>query len=203
MAHTRLLATLAVLAALAAPSTATAVVKAGATTSTFPVPASARIHPSTSGSTVAPGGAATSGGGAVAPSGTTTPGAVSPVTTTPAAAAPGAVAPVTTTPAAAAPGAVAPVTTTPATQSVPSEVLGTAVLHKAAKPAASSKLSTPAIVAVILAALLALGCAMWGIARMQAYEPRWTLSLRHAFAEAGFRASATWAEFGDWARLGR
>jgi hypothetical protein len=28
------------------------------------------------------------------------------------------------------------------------------------------------------------------------------LSLRHAMAEAGFRASATWAEFSDWVRLG-
>ena len=67
----------------------------------------------------------------------------------------------------------------------------------------SSNLSTPAIVAAVLAALIALGCAVWAIARMSAYEPRWTLSLRHAMAEAGFRASATWAEFTDWARLGR
>lgn len=68
---------------------------------------------------------------------------------------------------------------------------------------ATSTLSTPAIVAAAIAALLALSCAVWGIARMQSYEPRWTLSLRHALAEASFRASATWAEFSDWARLGR
>jgi hypothetical protein len=67
----------------------------------------------------------------------------------------------------------------------------------------STSLSTPAAVVAVIAALLALGCAIWAIARLQAYEPRWTLSLRHTFAEAGFRASATWAEFSDWARLGR
>jgi len=27
--------------------------------------------------------------------------------------------------------------------------------------------------------------------------------LRHAFSEAGFRVGSTWAEFGDWVRLGR
>ena len=53
-----------------------------------------------------------------------------------------------------------------------------------------------------LAALLAVGCAAWGIARLQAYEPHWTRSARHAVAEAGFRASSTWAEFSDWIRLG-
>jgi len=55
----------------------------------------------------------------------------------------------------------------------------------------------------VIAALIALSCLAWGIARMSAFEPRWTLSLRHAIAEAGFRASVTLAEFGDWARLGR
>jgi hypothetical protein len=55
----------------------------------------------------------------------------------------------------------------------------------------------------VLAGLLALACLAWGLARMLAYEPRWVQSLRHALAEGGFRASATWAEFADWARLGR
>jgi hypothetical protein len=55
----------------------------------------------------------------------------------------------------------------------------------------------------VLAGLLALSCLAWGIARRQAFEPRWTVSLRHAMGEAGFRASATWAEFSDWLRLGR
>ncbi len=68
---------------------------------------------------------------------------------------------------------------------------------------ASSKLSGTAILAAALAALLALMCLAWGVARMLDFEPHWTLSLRHALAEAGFRASATWAELGDWLRLGR
>jgi hypothetical protein len=76
-------------------------------------------------------------------------------------------------------------------------------LHTAAHSAGASTLSTPAIAVAALAALLAFACAAWGIARLYGFEPRWTLSLRHAMAEAGFRASATWAEFGDWVRLGR
>lgn len=74
---------------------------------------------------------------------------------------------------------------------------------KAAKHASSTKLSTPALVLAILAALLALLCVAWGVARLTAYEPRWVLSMRHSLAEGGFRASATWAEFADWARLGK
>lgn len=63
-------------------------------------------------------------------------------------------------------------------------------------------LSNAALAAVAVAALVVVVCLVWGIARMFAFEPRWTLSLRHAVAEAAFRASATWDEFSDWARLG-
>jgi hypothetical protein len=66
----------------------------------------------------------------------------------------------------------------------------------------SESLSTAAIAAVVLAAVLVLACIAWALARRRAFEPHWLLSLRHAMAEAGFRASATWAEFTDWARLG-
>ncbi len=62
--------------------------------------------------------------------------------------------------------------------------------------------STEAVVLAAIAALLLLACAAWAFARSRAYEPRWLLSLRHAMAEAGFRTSATWAEFTDWLRLG-
>ncbi len=64
-------------------------------------------------------------------------------------------------------------------------------------------LPTAAVVLIVLAVLVLLGCAVWGLAQSRAWEPRWLLALRHAIAEAGFRASATWREFGDWARLGR
>jgi len=73
------------------------------------------------------------------------------------------------------------------------------VLH----PAHAEGLSTVGIALVALGAVVALACLAWVLARMLAFEPRWTLSLRHAFAEAGFRASATWAELSDWMRLGR
>lgn len=78
------------------------------------------------------------------------------------------------------------------------------VLTKPAKPSSKSfSPSTPAIVVAAIAALLALGCIIWAVARWRAWEPRWALSLRHALAEAGYHASATWAEVLDWARLGR
>lgn len=60
-----------------------------------------------------------------------------------------------------------------------------------------------AIAIAIVAAVVAIGCLAWAVARRRAVEPRWLLSLRHTLAEAGFRASETWAELGDWLRLGR
>ncbi|HXN38505.1 MAG TPA: hypothetical protein VN892_10735 [Solirubrobacteraceae bacterium] len=64
-------------------------------------------------------------------------------------------------------------------------------------------LSTGAIVVAALAALVALGCVAWGVARAFAYEPRWVQYARHSIAEARLRTSSTCAELGDWMRLGR
>lgn len=64
-------------------------------------------------------------------------------------------------------------------------------------------LSTGAVVLAVLAGVLALACLAWALGRAYAWEPRSLLWLRHAVAEARFRASATWSEFADWARLGR
>lgn len=64
-------------------------------------------------------------------------------------------------------------------------------------------LSTGAIVVAVLAGVLALACVAWALARAYAWEPRWSVSLRHSLAEAGFRASATWSELADWLRFGR
>ena len=72
-----------------------------------------------------------------------------------------------------------------------------------AHDASGGGLPAAAIVLIVLAGLLLLGCAVWGFAQAGAWEPRWWPALRHAIAEAGFRASATWRELGDWARLGR
>jgi hypothetical protein len=66
----------------------------------------------------------------------------------------------------------------------------------------STHLSTGAIALAVLGALLVLGCLVWVLARWLALEPRWTVSLMHSLREASYRASATWAEFSDWARLG-
>jgi hypothetical protein len=76
-----------------------------------------------------------------------------------------------------------------------------AVLHAQQLPHTHG-LSTEGVAIAALAALMALACVAWGVSRMLSFEPRWMLSLRHAIAEAGFRASATWAEFSDWLRLG-
>ena len=63
--------------------------------------------------------------------------------------------------------------------------------------------STGAVLLAVLAGVIVLACLAWALARLFAWEPRWAPSLRHALAEAGFRASATWSEFADWARFGR
>jgi hypothetical protein len=67
----------------------------------------------------------------------------------------------------------------------------------------STKLSRGAIVAAVLAGLLVLLVAVWALVRWLAIEPAWARSLSYSLEEAGFRASATWAELLDWARLGR
>jgi hypothetical protein len=72
-----------------------------------------------------------------------------------------------------------------------------------ARAAASTRPSTGAIVAATLAALLVALCLAWAAARWWAYEPRWTVSLRHCLAEASWRLTGTWEEFRDWVRLGR
>ena len=74
-----------------------------------------------------------------------------------------------------------------------------------AKPPARQtkhRISALEIVLLALAALLALVLIAWTAARRRSHDPHWWLALRHSFAEAGFRASETWAEFTDWVRLG-
>jgi hypothetical protein len=125
--------------------------------------------------------------------GTAVPGAATPVTPSTAA---------TTTPAVSIPATPSVQTTTPAPTTAPAQTpaAGTAKAGRASK--GDRPLSTGAIVIVALAALLLLAILGWALARRRAFEPHWLLALRHAMAEAGFRASATWSEFADWARLG-
>jgi hypothetical protein len=61
----------------------------------------------------------------------------------------------------------------------------------------------PMLALAILAGLLALGTAAFGLVRWFAWEPAWTIRMRHAAGEAGWRASSTWSEFSDFVRLGR
>jgi hypothetical protein len=121
----------------------------------------------------------------------------------------GAVVPGAATPATPSTAATAtPTVSIPASESVQTAA-STASTASTQAPAAQAKtskgdrpLSTGAIVIAALAALLLLGILGWALARRRAFEPHWLLALRHAMAEAGFRASATWSEFADWARLG-
>lgn len=91
------------------------------------------------------------------------------------------------------------------TSSVITSVTGatSAAAHAHAHGAGATTLSTPAIVLAGIAVALILISLGWAIARAFAYEPSWMPALRHSFAEAGLRVSETFAELGDWLRLGR
>jgi hypothetical protein len=124
----------------------------------------------------------TTGTGTTAPSttGTATATATQPPATT-------TIAPNATTTAATPAPAPAPATTAapaPATQSTAS--------HRGAR-----------LALIVVGALLVMLLALWAFARWWAWEPHWLARWRHATAEAGWRASAAWAEFTDWLRLGR
>lgn len=124
--------------------------------------------------TTAPGTTAT---GATATGATTQP----PATTT--------VAPNATT-TAATPAPVPPPATT--TAPAPAPTTGSTASHKGAR-----------LALIVIGALLIMLLALWAFARWWAWEPQWLARWRHATAEAGWRASAAWAEFTDWLHLGR
>jgi hypothetical protein len=129
--------------------------------------------------------------------------------TAPAAAAPGV--PAATPPAGSPPaaGTPAPATTTgtPAPPGDPQPAAPAAddAISRAAATTRDSDAGAPApVVALgVIGALLLLGGLGYGLSRWLAWEPRWATRMRHATGEAGWRASATWAEFTDWVRLGR
>ncbi len=160
------------------------------------VPASTKVHststPSASTPTTSVPASATTPG--------TTPSSATTSTSAPTGAAqPGTVAPPTTTPAGA-----ATQTASTTTSAAPTTTPGSTTVIVAHKQNPSAKgLSAGALALAILGALLVLGCVVWALGRWLALEPRWTISLTHSLREASYRASETWAEFGDWARLGR
>lgn len=163
---------------------------------TLPAPASSKAHPATTGKSTA----TTAPAKAAAPA-TTSP-ATTPVAATPAAPTTASTPTTTYVPAGATtPPPGAGVTGASGVTGPVKSTLGSPPLtHARAKH--SGTLSTGAVAICVVAVLLILACIAWALARRRAFEPHWLLSLRHAMAEAGFRASATWAEFADWVRLG-
>jgi hypothetical protein len=111
--------------------------------------------------------------------------------------------PATTTPAPAAPGST--VTPAPAPDPTAAPAADDQAIVKAARTAETSTGGTPApVVALgVLGALLALCGLAYGLSHWLAWDPRWSRRVRHAVAEAGWRAGNTWSEFADWVRLGR
>jgi hypothetical protein len=161
------------------------------------VPASAQIHGTTTGTpTTTTQAQATT---------TQAQTATTPATTTPAGGAqPGTVAPgasaTTTTPTTGTPPPTAQSTTPGTTTTTGGSKAVVGVAHKASP--SHTRLSTGALALAVLGCLLILGCLTWVVGHWLALEPRWTTSFMHALREATYRASATWAEFSDWARLG-
>jgi len=118
----------------------------------------------------------------------------------------------TAAPASSTPAATVPPATTASTTTLTPSASGTPGTTPAARAPGTVRVSAAktggggvsgwAILAAVLGALVALAALVWAVFRFGAYEPRWLQSARHSFAEAGYRASETWAEFADWARIG-
>ena len=104
--------------------------------------------------------------------------------------------------------------TTPATGSGPAPqpaatskpapaVADNAVLAASKTSSSDAGVPAPLVALAVIALLMMLAALLYGLARWWAWEPRWLVRARHAGAEAGWRASGSWAEFRDWVRLGR
>jgi hypothetical protein len=89
----------------------------------------------------------------------------------------------------------------PAPDSVADHVIPQVAVSARAEGASTTP--APILVLAIVGGLLGLTGLAWGVERWGAWEPSWLLASRHAVGEAGFRASATWADFTDWVKLGR
>jgi hypothetical protein len=125
----------------------------------------------------------TTGKGTTAPATTGKGAATQPPATTPNA---------TTTAATPAPAPAPPPPPAPALTPAPAAAAQSTTSHKGAR-----------LALIVIGALLVMLLALWAFARWWAWEPHWLARWRHATAEAGWRASAAWAEFTDWLRLGR
>jgi hypothetical protein len=90
----------------------------------------------------------------------------------------------------------------PASQPAPA-VADNAILAASKTRHSDAGIPAPLVALAIIGALIALAALLYGLARWWAWEPNWLVRWRHAGAEAGWRASGSWAEFMDWVRLGR
>jgi hypothetical protein len=82
-------------------------------------------------------------------------------------------------------------------------VTDNAILTASKAKSSDAGVPAPLVALAVIGALMALAGLLYGLARWWAWEPRWLVRMRHAGAEAGWRASGSWAEFMDWVRLGR
>jgi cobalamin biosynthesis Mg chelatase CobN len=97
---------------------------------------------------------------------------------------------------------IAPNATTTAATPAPAPAPAPAAATQTA-PQSTSSHKGARLALIVVGALLVMLLALWAFARWWAWEPHWLARWRHATAEAGWRASAAWAEFTDWLRLGR
>jgi hypothetical protein len=89
---------------------------------------------------------------------------------------------------------------TPVNSQPPGSIAPT-VTH--ARATGASVAPAPIIALAAVMAVFALAALLWLLASARGTEPPWLGHVRHAFAEAGYRASGTLEEFGDWLRMGR
>jgi hypothetical protein len=102
-----------------------------------------------------------------------------------------------------APAATAATGTPSPTPLPPGAATGISHLAGARTSSGASAAPAPVIALAIVLALMALAALWWSLTSWRGLEPRWLLSARHAWMEASYRASGTWAEFTDWVRFGR
>jgi cobalamin biosynthesis Mg chelatase CobN len=93
----------------------------------------------------------------------------------------------------------------PAPDATPAPPVADDAINAAAQTSDSGADNAPAalVLLFVLGALLLLGALAWVATSWWAWEPAWLVRARHSGSEAGWRASAAWAEFTDWVRLGK
>lgn len=96
-----------------------------------------------------------------------------------------------------------PQTPTPSAVPEATSTLPDAALASSKDESGDNSTPVPLVLLAILAALALMSAAAVGSVRYWGFDPPWLGRMRHSVAEAGWRASAAWAEFTDWVRFGR